>query len=218
MKTVQELRERCNNIREEQIEEVRKTIEYWIEEVVIPKNVPWRAVIGNRRCKPVPIHKDFSVRKKNINGIILKNGEICWPNFEDEIIREYIECLGFVIGKRSDYLAISVPPHEKGKTLTFAQECVRKVNDNYSCYCQREKSKAKELFSEVIEEIYNTSIYEIQENDDCVIFKDFKFSKKVSKECARFSNRLLRKNGIKPYYEEVNGKRKYIGLAVMKEF
>ena len=219
MKTVQDLRERCNNIKDEQREEVRKTIEYWLEEIVIPKNVPWRAVIGNRRCKPVPIHKDFSAIKKCKYGEIKSSwGLVCWPNFEDEIIRECIESLGFVIGTRSNNLAISVMPYEKGKPLTFAQECVKKVNDNYSLYCQREKNKAEELFPEIIEELYNTSIYKIQENDDCVIFKNFEFSKIINKECVKFCRRLLRKKGIKPYYEKVDGKMKYIGMAVMKEF
>lgn len=218
MKTVQDLRKKNSLIYDEHKEEIKRTIEYWIDKKVIPSHRPWRAVIGNKRCKPIPIHRDFAPmsKKRSIHGDMedLLYG-IMWPDFEESEIREHIESLGFVIGTRSKYLAISVPSTKNGESLTFAQGCAKKVNDNYSRYCQKEKHKAEEIFPQFIEKMYNTPTDNIKIGDNCVIYKGFMFSKRVSQECATFCYRLLKKEGIEPYYEEIEGKKKYKGMAVM---
>lgn len=221
MKTLEDLRQKCKEIAEkEHREAVKESIEYWMMNKAIPKHRVWRAVIGNKKCKPVPIHRDFSYRSRREepyknSAMVDQLGYVMWPDLEYEEIKRHLESLGFVIGNLSEKLALSVPAPKKGEPLTFAQKCVKIINQQYSLYVEEEKIKAKNVVEDFITELYNTPDDKIRRGNGCTIFEDFVYSKTISKECCRFCNRYLKQNGIIAYYEDSDGRQVYEGVAVM---
>ena len=86
MSNAKELRERCNQLREERREELKSVLNRYAQEYFSTK--PCRAVIGNKKCKPIPIHKSiFDFERKSI----YHEGCLVWPNFsKDQIGRAHV--------------------------------------------------------------------------------------------------------------------------------
>ena len=134
MTTINELRQYCERLSNERREELKSALNNYFSSTFIEGHRPFRAVIGNKRCKPIPIHRSFMM--KSVESVY--SYEMTWPNYSEELIRRELENLGFVITQNQ--ISISVPPHKKGTTLTFAQKWVKKINDSYSEFCANEKS------------------------------------------------------------------------------
>lgn len=216
-KKVEELRELCNKIHEERRKEVETVFKCWLGDF-IKDNRPWRAVEGNKRCKPIPMYKSFSYKRiRNLRD----EGKFFsryFPDLPNKEIKEIIEGLGFVVFESRYYdtegnFCIAIPACEKGKPLTFAQEYVRKINYNYSLYIAEEKKKAREIFDEIITELSNMPIEKITRGKGLTLFEEYRYQTVVSRECARFCKRLYEKNGIKEYYED----GEYKGICVLDQ-
>lgn len=218
MATIEELREFCNQVREQRRNDIEAILNDYLETYFIAKPRPWRAVIGNKKCRPIPIHRKFYAAEKTRKPYVKKEPTTCdffsWPDLPEAEIREVIESLGFVITKSC--ISISVPAHEKGKPLTFAQKWVKKINDNYAVYVVTERKKARAYFDALICALCTTSVEKIKICDDYTLFEDFEFDFEfktpVSTVCYNYIKKLLVDNGIKNYLEE----GKYKGIRVMK--
>ena len=204
MTTVEELRQHCQRLALEREEELKEVIEDYFLATFIAANRPFRAVIGNRKCRPVPIHQTFI--ELSCNELLCH--EVKWPNLSEELIRKGLENLGFVITKQE--ICVSVPPYKKGSKMTFAQEWVKKINDNYSDYCAYEKKKAKEAYSEFIAALVSVPKESIMTFDEFTLFCDFKFEGEITKKCLKFLKKMLVRDGIEEYFE--NGE--YKGIRV----
>lgn len=213
MATIEELREFCNQVREQRRNDIKAILNDYLETYFIANPRPWRAVIGNKNCKPIPIHRKFYV-KKTRKLYVKKEPTKCdffsWPDLQEAEIREVIESLGFVITKSC--ISISVPAHEKGKPLTFAQKWVKKINDNYAVYVVTERKKARAYHDELISSLCTTSVEKIKICDDYTLFQDFKFETTMSRICSNYLKKLLLDDGIERYLEE----GEYKGIRVMK--
>ncbi len=206
MTTAKELREYCDKLRKVQEEDLESVLNNYFESAFIARHRPWRAVIGNKRCKPIPIHRDFSFTEVEQDTLFPEKFK--WPNLSEEAIRQELANLGFVVtGPR---IAISVPTCEKGKKLSFAQEWVKKINYSYSIYCKTEKELAKSLYPEFLSELRSTPTENIKIYDEYVLFSGFKFSKTISPICHRVILSLMESDGIAELYE--NGE--YKGIKV----
>ena len=86
MATVDNLREHCKELRKKREEELKTVLDDYFDENFITKHRPFRAVIGNKKCKPIPIHNSFGTYRYQ------------WPNFSEELLRHELENLGFVVG------------------------------------------------------------------------------------------------------------------------
>ena len=63
-KDLQKFIEKLRTERENEAKaEIEKRLEKFFQEFFIEAHKPWRAVIGNKRCKPVPIHYHISFYK-----------------------------------------------------------------------------------------------------------------------------------------------------------
>lgn len=206
MTTANELRKHCENIRTERNEELKTILSDYFESTFIVAHRPFRAVIGNKKCKPIPIYRSFLTYS---GGKILYY-KIKMPNFSEELLRKELENLGFVITKNR--ISITVPPCEKGAKLSFAQEWVKKINDSYSEYCDNEKKKAMEIYSHFVSALLSTPAESILTYDEYTLFCDFKFDCEISFKCATFIRRLMLHDRIEEYYED----GKYIGIKVYK--
>ena len=237
MTTAKELRQYCEQLRNEREEELKCVLNDYFESTFIVCHRPFRAVIGNKKCKPIPIHRNFLafseetvlpsimavIKEKRcrpisisimhrdflaLSGETVLNCKIQWPNFSEELRRKELEKLGFIItGNR---ISISVPPYEKGAKLSFAQEWVKKINTSYSDYCANEKKIANEVYSEFVSELLSTPTKSIKTYDGYTLFCDFKFDCKISSKCTTFIRRLMIRDGIEECYED----GKYKGIKV----
>ena len=175
MTTAKELRQHCEKLRENRKQELKLVLDSYFESMFIVGHRPFRAVIGNKKCKPIPIHRDFLA----FSGETVLNYKIQWPNFSEELLRKELENLGFIITKNR--ICISVPPYEKGAKLSFAQEWVRKINASYSDYCANEKKIANDEFLEYAKvqygKYYGTPKKEV---------KEMLFSNKNKKQIVRY--------------------------------
>ena len=206
MTTAKELREYCDKLRNVQEEDLKSVLNNYFESAFIARHRPWRAVIGNKRCKPIPIHRDFSFTEVEQDTLFPEKFK--WPNLSEEAIRQELANLGFVVtGPR---IAISVPPCEEEKELSFAQEWVKKINYSYSVYCKTEKELGKSLYPEFLSELRSTPTENIKIFDEYVLFSGFKFSKTISPICHRVILSLMESDGIEELYE--NGE--YKGIKV----
>ncbi len=213
MTKAKELREYCEKLRVEREENLKTVLNDYFEAVFIKSHKPWRAVIGNKKCKPIPIYRDFYYFENNSTypektefGWRFK-----WPNMSEEMIRQGLMNLGFVITE--NWISISVPAYEKGKKLTFAQEWVKKINTSYSEYCANEKKRADRLYEECISDLMSMPTEFIRTFDEYTLFCEFMFSKEISITCAKFFNRLMVHDGIEEHYE--NGV--YKGIKVSRQ-
>lgn len=202
MMSAKELRENCDKLRVDRTEELKSALNDYFEHYFIEGHAPWRAVIGNKRCRPIPIHRD-----------VLRLPNPCpsmkWPNLSEDLIRKELEDLGFVLTK--DKIRLLVPPCEDGQKLTFAQEWVKKINHSYSRYCFEEKKKAKELYPKLISQLHSTPAEKVMTCTGYTLFCDFKFDEPpMSQKCANHLTTLIARDGIEHYYED--GKYKGIRL------
>ncbi len=206
MSNAKELRERCNQLREERREELKSVLNRYAQEYFSTK--PCRAVIGNKKCKPIPIHKSiFDFERKSI----YHEGCLVWPNFSKDQLREELKDLGFVLTENL-YFCISIPPIQKGKKLTFAQKWMRKINDNYSAYCHNQKKLANEVYSIFILDLLSIPAEEIKICKEYTLFCNYKynFENPISIKCYSYIKRLMSKDRISEFYE--NGE--YKGIIV----
>lgn len=204
MTTVKELRQHCERLTSKREEELKSALSEYFHSTFIAGHRPFRAVIGNKKCKPIPIHRAFVA----FSGETFLSYKIKWPNFSEELLRKELENLGFIITKNR--ISISVPPYEKGAKLSFAQEWVKKINASYSEYCANEKKVANEMYSEFISALYSVPVESIKTYDEYTLFCDFKFDRKISSKCATFIKRLMARDGIEEYYED----GKYRGIKL----
>ena len=206
MTTVKELRERCDKLRINRKEDLKSVLNDYFESAFISAHRPWRAVIGNKKCKPIPVHRDFCFFDEESHGYKFK-----WPNFSEEVLRKELENLGFVIATHR--ISLTVPAFKKGDELTFAQEWVKKINTSYSEYCANEKKVAKEVYSELISKMLSAPSEHVKTCDGYTFFSDFKVNREVSRKCVTFIRRLMLRDGIEEHYE--NGEFK--GLKVLHQ-
>lgn len=213
--TVEDLRKLCDQVHNQRKEDVKAILTDWLEYSFMTSPKPWRAVIGNKKCKPIPIHRSFPSYKLRESYQKIErepiNNYFHWPDLPDKEIREIIESLGFVIAEHA--LSISVPAFEKGKPLTFAQEWVQKINNNYSFYVRTERKKARTYYLELISQLCTTPITNIETCDEYTLFEDFKFEPIMSRKCNRYLKKLLLENGIEEFYEE----KKYKGIRILRQ-
>lgn len=202
MATVDNLREHCKELRKKREEELKTVLDDYFDENFITKHRPFRAVIGNKKCKPIPIHNSFGTCRYQ------------WPNFSEELLRHELENLGFVVTKNQ--ISIMVPPYEKGEKLSFAQEWVKKINHKYSEYCNSEKKVAKEMYSNYIEELLSIDPVRVKTYDEYTLFCNFKFEVEISSKCTTFIKRLMLRDRIEPYYEDgqYRGMKVYDSLKI----
>ena len=203
MTTAKELREHCDKLRIQREEDLKSVLNDYFESDFISGHRPWRAVIGNKKCKPIPIHRDFYYSGQSGFGHKFE-----WPNLSEEVLRQSLVNLGFTVTEHR--ISLCVPACEKGKKLTFAQEWVKKINASYSEYCANEKKLARELYSEFVSKLFSTPTENVKTCDGYTLFCDFKFEPTISSKCATFIRKLMSHDGIEEYFE--NGE--YKGIRV----
>lgn len=175
--------------------QIEVALNEYLQKAFIEGHRPWRAVIGNKRCRPVPIHHGIKFYGEYFHCEVPR-----WPNMSEEFIREYLEELGFVLTE--SWICASVPAYKKGDQLSFAQKWVKKINQSYSIYCTQEKKKAIGMYSEFISELTLTPPEKIKFYDGYTLFEDFEFSKRISSKCAHFMKQMLKKDGIEICFDE----------------
>lgn len=207
MSMIEDLRDFINKEHEKRKGEIQTVVTKYFEDYFIACHKPWRAMVTKNKCVTEPFTDD-------ILGVVFIGEDthtfgIKWPDLSEEEIRKCLISLGFVVSEFGFHVA--VPKWKKHETLTFAQEWVKKINDNYTLYCAQEKEQARALYPEVIYELKTSSPETIHYFPEYTLFEGFKFSKEVSIECARFMDEMLNKDGIKEYY---NDEDKYVGVIV----
>ena len=207
MSTVQELREYCENLQQKRQEELKTALEDYFSSTLIKWHKPFRAWVGRKASRTIFLPRVIMYASKEAFGI----GVFKAPNMSEEMLRKELENLGFVV--EEDQLYITVPPCEKGKKLSFAQELARKVNYSYSRYCAAEKKRAQELHSKFISELLATNPENVEVGEGYTIFHDFKFEYELTAKCATFMRRLMKQDGIEEYFE----KEKYKGIKVINQ-
>lgn len=213
MNTVKELREYCEILRFNREEELKNILNDYFNIVFIKSHKPWRAVIGNKRCMPIPIHCDFcSINDKSTYSRKRDWGwKFNWPNMSEELIRKQLVSLGFVVTENQ--ICISVPYYENGKNLTFAQEWVKKINYSYSQYCADEKKKAMEIYKELLAKLMLLPSENILTFEKYTLFSEIKLERSVSNECNKHLKKFMANDGIEEYYEE----GVYKGIIVLSD-
>lgn len=207
MATVKEVRERCDELRSNRREELKSVLgDYFVSEFILTHK-PWRAVIGNRKCRPIPIHRSFYFSEEEN-----QSWKFLWPEFSKEALRDELQNLGFVVSKYS--LAISVPACEKRKKLTFAQEWVRKINHSYSKYCANEKKEAKKLYSEMLSTMCSTPAEKVKTYEEYTLFCELTLGCVTSPKCATFISKMMADDGIEEHYDDKTGE--YKGIRVLQ--
>lgn len=206
MTSATELREHCDQLRIQREEDLKSILNDYFESSFIEAHRPWRAVIGNKRCKPIPIHRDFSS-----SDVTTSCYKFIWPNLSEDLLRKSLENLGFVITEHR--ISLTVPACEKGKKLTFAQEWVKRINSSYSQYCVNEKKKANELYAEFISKLHSAPSESVKTYEGYTLFEGFKFETKISQKCANHIISLMSRDGLEQYYED----GKYKGIRVFQQ-
>lgn len=203
-----DLRKFCENLKDERISEIRKTLEKYFEEYFLSGTPrPWRAITGKRKCRPIPIYR--SILYYESESIY----SLKWPNISKEIIYKELENLGFnVIVDESEKILLTIDPLEKGEKLTFAQEWLKKINHNYSMYCAGEIKLAKELYPQYIEKLIATPKEKIEIYEDYTLFRKFCMNMSISRKCVNHLEKMLKAEGIEEVMDE---NRKYIGVKVL---
>ena len=202
-----DLRKFCENLKDERIKEVKSTLEKYFEAQFLSSTPrPWRAITGKKKCKPVPIHRTIWFNDPKSDYFYQ------WPNISKEMIHQELKNLGFnVIVYENGNILLTIDPLEKGKKLTFAQEWLKKINHNYSMYCDGEIRYAKELYSQFIELLLLTPKEKIEIYEEYTLFRDFKTNECISRKCAKHLKKMLEAEGIEEVYDK---NRKYIGVKV----
>ena len=188
MTTAEDLRKLCERLRKNRKEELKLVLDSYFKSMFIEKHRPFRAVIGNKRCKPIPIYQDFKASFE-------------WPNSSKVLLRKELENLGFVLTK--DVISITVPTCEKGAKLSFAQLKVKEINAAYSEFCVKEMKHAKKIYSEYITSLKYLPDEKIKTYDGYSVFDDRNISSSevVEPKCRTYFERLLVKDGLERYRE-----------------
>lgn len=215
MKTVEELRNLCDNLRTQRKKEIILIVSDWLEYHFIRKHKPWRAFVGKKKLRPIPIHRSFSSVKLTEpykqDTIHETSYYFQWPDLPDSIIIEVLESLGFIV--YGPKLCLAVPIHKKGEPYTFAQKWVKRINDNYSFYVDSEKKLAETYYHTILSDLCNFPHEKILSREGYTLFSDFTFDTelKISPKCSRTLLSLLNNIGIDQHFE--NGK--YAGLRLL---
>ena len=207
MTSAKKLRERCDQLRFQRKGDLKPILDHYFESSFIEDHRPWKAVIGNKRCKPIPIYRDFYSPDTTSFSCRTK---FKWPNLSEDLIRKGLKDLGFVITENR--ISLSVPACVKGEKLTFAQKWVRKINHSYSQYCANEKQKAIEIYEELISKLYSTSAMNIITCEGYTLFY-VKSETKISAKCSKYLRALMARDGIEEYYEN----DAYKGIKVLQQ-
>ena len=204
------LRESCIQLHHKREETLKTLLNDYFEYSFIQSHRPWRAIIGNKRCKPIPVYKDLSS--------IYHPDEFKWPNFSEDLLRKLLEDLGFVITENK--ISLTVPPCEKGKELTFAQEQVKKINQSHSKYCSEEKARARKIYSAFIASLdmiakaetnhESSTLLKATTFEGYTLFEGYEFEQEMSRKCFRYLESFMTRDGIEIYRE--NGE--YKGIKV----
>ena len=185
---------------------IKDVLEQFFVEECINRHLSWRAVYENKKCKPIPVYHKISFPNDKVQ---LK---FVWPSTSRDLIDNTLVRLGFIpVGASEDKLCLMVPRYRGYGELSYAQKWVRKINQEYSCYCYQESKKAIVLFDEMIDDLCNWPIEKIVPYNGTTLFKDFKFSKSVSSTCLKFIKRKMLQNAM---YEMYAVDKTYIGLIV----
>lgn len=206
MTTATELRKYCDQLRIQREEDLKSILNDYFEFSFIEAHRPWKAVIGNKRCKPIHIHSNFY----SLDEAVFCH-EFKWPNLSEDLLRKNLESLGFVITEHR--ILLTVPACEKGEKLTFAQEWVKKINSSYLQYCVNEKKKANELYAEFISKLHSAPSESVKTYEEYTLFEEFKFEPNISSKCARYIKSWMLRDGIEEYYED----GKYKGIRVFQQ-
>lgn len=207
MTTIMELWKSCDALRCEHQEELINVLNKFMEDSFLYPHRPWRAVVGNKKCKPIPVYRYIQYPDENVYN----TPSIVWPRFSKGRLRRELEDLGFIVtGER---ICLSVPPVEYGETLTFAQQYVKEINYSYSIYCDKQKKIAKRSYQELLSLLQSEA-----EKGNAYTFDDYTFfpklempkAKKVSPKCYTFIRRLMAIDGIEEVFED----KKYMGIKV----
>jgi len=218
MATAQELREHLQDVSTGKTEALKAVLNAYFKYSFIKAHKPFRAVKGNKKCKPIPIYRDFSGRRRIYYSItttdthtevnnIFEGLSFEWPIEPEGALRKELENLGFVLTECR--ISIFVPPFQKGEPMSFAQEWVKKINASYAEYCDSEKKKATRLYKQFIDELMATP-YTLQLDEDHVLYPNFRLNQSISRPCYKFIKRLMVANGIDAYYEG----KEYKGIRV----
>lgn len=206
MVTLQSLQDYCNQVRNERKKEVQTVLNSFLNGF-IEKHKPWRAIVGVKKRRPIPIHRYVYFQTQSS---LSYNGKLYWPDLSEREIKECIEQLGFVIiGPK---LCLAVPPTEKGKSLTFAQKKVREINHEYSIYIDQERKKAKECYQNVLASLSELPDERISFCDGYTLFKDYQCEVAFTSKGDDYFRLLLTQNGFKSIFDEKNH---YLGLALL---
>ena len=216
MANVKELRDFCEQIYLTNETLLKFRLDKYFETVFLDAHIPWRAVIGNKKCKPIPIYRNFEFYDKNLNpfmysGYSSSDVKFVWPNMSEHLIRKLLSDLGFVV--KWDNISISVPPLKNGQKLTYAQEWVKRINHAYSVYCAHEKNCAKELYEELISDLMNTPQKNIKTCEEYTVFCGYKFEKEVNPVVAKYLRRFMSRDGIHECFENFE----YKGIMVKRQ-
>lgn len=209
MTAIEQLRKSCDELRCEHQAELINALVNFKELSFIYPHRPWRAVVGNKKCKPIPIHRYIRYPE----NVSITSAADVWPHVSKGFLRRELENLGFIV--TGEYMCLSVPPVEYGKPLTFAQQYVKDINHSYSIYCQEQKEFATtsylKLLSLLQSEVENGNAYTF---DDYTFFPDFKVPEdsKVTIKCYKFVRKLMENDGIEEVFED----RTYKGVKVFR--
>lgn len=204
-----QFRKRCNEIYDERRNNVKFVLENWLESFISVKHLPWKAIEGKEKLRPISIHRNFSSNKtRNKEDLIDEHvGFFRWPDLPDEEIMNIIKGLGFNIYCRGETLtlknmSLAVPATKKGEPLTFAQKWVKKMNDSYSKYVAEEKCKAKTHYNNILRELSSYDSKNIRIDNEFIIFENYEseLTKSMSQKCHSEVFKLLNKSGISIKY------------------
>ena len=195
------------------MDQMEEVMGRWFQQEFIDKHRSWHAVYGHRFGRSIPICSCFSfpddpVKKRYV-----------WPTKLPELIDIYMIDLGFIPFGRcvEKNLSVMVPqaPFSRLVRRSFAQNWVKKINEEYSIYCSKEKRRADASFEVMMGEMGEWPESKIEKYEDKVLYRDYSFSHMThigdtgSREYRKFFNRRLMDNGI---LEATDQEGNYIGM------
>ena len=177
MASIEDLHNRCNTLRAQRKEEVISVLDKWLTKRFIEHSRPWHAVVGNKRCRPIPIHRDFyndfNPSREEEDNYVFSN-KYYWPNISQDELKSILKELGFVVYTEFSRLCIAVPPRKRGNAYTYAQEWVKKINYNYSTFIVKERSESLTTYNQVLCELFEYDDHKVQIGKDSIIFYGYK--------------------------------------------
>jgi len=104
--------------------ELEDALSSYFEHEFIATHKPWKAIIGNKKCEPIPLDSGFCYITK------LPVDTLSISIMPKEMLIETLKKLGFIVSQRYE-IGVLVPSYKKGETLTFAQKWAKRINDEY---------------------------------------------------------------------------------------